>query len=179
MRKHLWRWEVKSLLLGLLLSAFCLTASADTITGKVVGVTDGDTVTVLDAQNTQHKIRLAGIDAPEKGQPFGSVSKESLSDLAYGQTVNIEWQKRDKYGRLVGKIIVGGEDANLEQVLRGLAWHYKEYAREQSPEDQSAYASAEESARSAKTGLWAETEPVPPWAWRKMKREVGKANQSN
>ncbi len=170
---------MKNLLLGILLSVSWLTASADILTGKVVGVTDGDTVTVLGAQNTQHKIRLAGIDAPEKAQPFGSVSKKSLSDLAYGQTVNVEWNKRDKYGRLVGKIIVGGEDANLEQVRRGLAWHYKEYAREQSTEDQSAYASAEDMARSSKSGLWAEPEPVPPWSWRKMKREVGKANQTN
>lgn len=92
---------------------------ADTIAGKVVGVTDGDTVTVLDATKTQHKIRLSGIDAPEKAQPFGQRSKENLSNFLFGKQVVVDAGKTDRYGRSVGKVFVGGVDANLEQVSAG------------------------------------------------------------
>jgi endonuclease YncB( thermonuclease family) len=139
---------------------------AGTITGKVVGVTDGDTITVLDASKTQHKIRLAGVDAPEKGQPFGKPSKEHLSDSVFGKQVEVISDKTDKYGRTVGKVLVNGKDANLEQIRAGLAWHYKEYAKEQSASDRDAYAFAESSARSSKAGLWSDPKPMPPWEWR-------------
>lgn len=147
-------------------------AQADTLVGEVVGLADGDTVTVLDAQKTQHKIRLAGIDAPEKGMPWGQKSKEALSDRVYRRIVTVEWHKQDRYGRLIGKILVDGQDANLAQVADGMAWHYKDYAQEQTPDDRARYAKAELDARSARRGLWAEPEPIPPWAWRKMKREA-------
>lgn len=147
-------------------------AQADTLVGEVVGLADGDTVTVLDALKTQHKIRLAGIDAPEKGMPWGQKSKEALSDRVYRRTVTVEWHKQDRYGRLIGKILVDGQDANLAQVADGMAWHYKEYAQEQTPDDRARYAQAELDARSARRGLWAEPDPIPPWAWRKMKREA-------
>ena len=100
---------------------------AATIEGRVVGVADGDTITVLDTGKVQHKIRLAGIDAPEKAQPYGQTSKRSLSDLVYGKTVTVDTDKTDRYGREVGKVLVDGVDTNLEQVRRGLAWHYKAY----------------------------------------------------
>lgn len=147
-------------------------AQADTLVGEVIGLADGDTVTVLDAQKTQHKIRLAGIDAPEKGMPWGQKSKEALSDRVFRRTVTVEWHKQDRYGRLIGKILVDGQDANLAQVEAGMAWHYKEYAQEQTPDDRSLYAQAELDARAARRGLWAEPDPIPPWAWRKMKREA-------
>lgn len=147
-------------------------AQAGTLVGEVVGLADGDTVTVLDARKTQHKIRLAGIDAPEKGMPWGQKSKEALSDRVYRRTVTVEWHKQDRYGRLIGKILVDGQDANLAQVADGMAWHYKEYAQEQAPDDRARYAQAELDARSARHGLWAESDPIPPWAWRKMKREA-------
>lgn len=156
----------------LFLTLFSLSAAADTLVGRVVGLADGDTVTVLDEQKTQHKIRLAGIDAPEKGQAYGNVSKQSLSDLVFDKTVSVDWHKVDRYGRKVGKILIDGLDTNLEQVKRGLSWHYKEYAKEQSSEDQARYADAETQARHDKRGLWNEAEPIPPWAWRKMKRET-------
>ena len=105
---------------GLLLAALACTAA--TIEGRVVA--DGDTITVLDDNKVQHKIRLAGIDAPEKKQPFGQRSKQSLSDLVFDKAVTVETNKRDKYRREVGKVLVGGVDANLEQVKRGMAWHY-------------------------------------------------------
>lgn len=150
---------------------FCLlvlsnAASGSTIEGRVIGVADGDTITVLDDAHTQHKIRLAGIDAPEKKQPFGQRSKESLSELVYSKTVTVETDKRDRYGREVGKVLVNGLDANLEQVKRGMAWHYKAYEREQSATDRQVYADAEKEASAARHGLWADGDPVPPWEFR-------------
>ena len=139
---------------------------ADTLVGKVINVADGDTITVLDEAHTQHKIRLTGIDAPEKRQAFGNVSKQSLADMVAGQSVAVEWVKVDRYGRKVGKVLLAGQDANLEQVKRGLAWHYKQYQREQSPADQQSYAAAEIEARSAKLGLWRDVAPVSPWDFR-------------
>lgn len=136
----------------------------------MISIADGDTVTVLDSANTQIKIRLMGIDAPEKKQAFGTRSKESLSALVFDKQVTVEFSKKDKYGRTVGKILVNGIDANLEQVKAGMAWHYKQYQREQSADDRATYAQAEEQARAAKTGLWADTDPTPPWDWRHAKK---------
>lgn len=149
---------------------FANTSAADTLHGRVVGVSDGDTVTVLDATNSQWKIRLMGIDAPEKKQAFGNKSKEHLSALVFNKQVAIECSKQDKYGRTVGKIMVDGVDANLEQVKAGLAWHYKQYQREQSPDDRTAYAQAEEQARAAKRGLWVDLDHTPPWDWRHQRK---------
>jgi endonuclease YncB( thermonuclease family) len=143
-----------------------LAAQAETVTGRVVSVADGDTITVLDATKTQHKIRLAGIDAPEKAQPFGQRSKESLSDLVFDQAVTAKTSKRDRYGRSVGTVLVDGLDANLEQIKRGMAWHYKAYEREHSPQERLTYAEAEEVARGARVGLWKDDQPVPPWDFR-------------
>lgn len=143
---------------------------ADTITGRVVGVLDGDTVDVLDADHSKHRIRLAGIDAPEKRQPFGARAKQQLSDLVYDQQVQVEWRKLDRYGRVIGKIEFKSADVNLEMIRRGLAWWYRQYAREQSPEDRSIYAEAEEGARKKRQGLWSDLEPVPPWEFRRDKR---------
>lgn len=140
---------------------------AATLTGTVVGVSDGDTITVLDATKVQHKIRLSGIDAPEKRQAFGNVSKESLSGMVFQRLVQVDYQKTDRYGRLVGKVLVNGADANLEQVKAGLAWHYKAYQKEQSPEDRLVYSRAEEGASGAQKGLWSGGQPVSPWEWRR------------
>jgi len=120
---------------GLILAlVFAIPAWAD-FTGEVVGVADGDTITVLDATKVQHKVRLTGIDAPEKKQPFGNRSKQSLSDMVFNKTVTVETDKRDRYGRELGKVLAGGQDANLEQVRAGMAWHYKAYERTQSATD--------------------------------------------
>jgi endonuclease YncB( thermonuclease family) len=156
------------ILIATLLSA--LPAFAETVNGRVVGIADGDTVTVLDASNTQWKIRLMGIDAPEKKMPFGQKSKEHLSDLVFDKQVSVEYSKRDKYGRTVGKVMVDGVDANLEQVKAGMAWHYKQYQKEQSPEERVSYADAEDRARAKGKGLWVDAEPMPPWDWRKEQK---------
>lgn len=159
---------------ALLLAAFALPAAATlTLEGRVVGVTDGDTVTLLDAGQRQHKIRLAGIDAPEKGQAFGHRSKQALSDLVFGQDVVVAYSKKDRYGRIVGKIEAGGRDVNLELVREGAAWVYREYLRELPEPDRQRYLDAEELARSDAAGLWRDADPAPPWAWRKARRESG------
>ena len=152
-----------------LLLALACDAHAETVTGRVVGVADGDTITVLDADNVQQKIRLAGIDAPEKKQAFGNRSKESLSDMVFDKTVNVETEKRDRYGRQIGKVLVDGLDVNLVQVERGMAWFYRQYQREQSPNDRRLYEAAEDAAKAGKRGLWRDTEPVPPWDFRHNK----------
>jgi len=160
---------MRKALVWLLLALAC-TANAETITGLVVGVADGDTITVLDADKVQHKIRLSGIDAPEKKQAFGNRSKESLSALAFDKTVNVETSKRDRHGRQIGKVLVNGQDVNLMQVERGMAWFYRQYQREQSPNDQRLYAKAEDAARADKRGLWRDADPLPPWEFRRSKR---------
>ena len=147
-----------------------LQAQAETLLGKVIHVQDGDSITVLDETHTQHKIRLSGIDAPERRQAFGNVAKESLAEQVAGQSVAVEWDKVDRYGRKVGKVLLGGLDSNLVQVKRGLAWHYKKYEREQSPADRQSYAVAEAEARAAKLGLWRDAEPTPPWEFRRKGR---------
>jgi endonuclease YncB( thermonuclease family) len=163
--------RVTSRYLLALAATLCLAPCwADIITGQVVGVADGDTITVLDGSFREHKIRLDGIDAPEKAQPFGQRSKQSLSDLVYGRTVEVDTYKSDRYGRQVGKVLIQGTDVNLEQVSRGLAWHYKAYAHEQTSDDQVKYAAAEGAARSARRGLWLDATPTPPWKWRKERR---------
>lgn len=127
---------------------------------------DGDTITVLVGGQDSVKVRLAGIDAPEKAQPFGSASKKHLSEKVFGQTVTVEWTKRDKYGRVIGRVVVDGKDVCLDQVRSGLAWHYKLYANEQTATQRTAYAAAEEQARHEKAGLWSQPNPVPPWEFR-------------
>lgn len=139
---------------------------ADSIIGKVVGVSDGDTVTVLDDQKVQHKIRLAGIDAPEKKQAFGQVSKDHLAKQVFAKTVTVDYTKVDKYGRLVGKILLDGQDVNIRQLQTGLAWHYKKYQAEQPPVDRVGYAKAEQIAMDRRLGLWSDKSPVAPWDFR-------------
>ena len=145
-------------------------AGSQTLTARVVRIADGDTVTVLDSTDTQHRIRLEGIDAPESHQAFGAQSKQSLSEMVFGRDVTVVYQKTDQYGRLVGKILLDGRDINLEQIKAGMAWHYKEYQREQTSEDRELYAAAEEEAHTARRGLWQDSDPVEPSAFRKEEK---------
>lgn len=143
-----------------------------TFTAKVVGVHDGDTITVLDSRNQQFKIRLAGIDAPELRQEFGQKSKYNLSGFIFGKNVLISFTKTDKYGRIVGKVSLNGVDVNLKQIEDGFAWHYKEYESEQSENDRKIYAEAEKRARVKEFGLWIQP-ALAPWEWRAKKSEGG------
>ena len=138
------------------------------IVGRVVSVTDGDTVVVLDREKAEHKVRLAGIDAPEKAQAYGARSKENLSRLAFNRTVQAHCSKRDRYGREVCKVMRDTLDVNLEQVKLGLAWWYREYANEQTAEDRAVYSQAEDEARAYRRGLWKDPSPIAPWAWRRQ-----------
>ncbi len=138
--------------------------------GQVVGIQDGDTVTVLDSAKQQHRIRIAGIDAPEKAQTFGAAAKENLARLAFGKQADVRCSKRDRYGREVCNVYVGARDVGLEQVRSGHAWWYREYAREQAPEDRKSYETAESEARGARRGLWHDAAPTPPWDWRRQAR---------
>jgi endonuclease YncB( thermonuclease family) len=134
--------------------------------GRVVGVDDGDTITVLDSSNQNHRIRIQGIDAPEKRQPFGTQSKQQLSQKVFDKLVVIQWSKHDRYGRIVGKVILNGRDVCLDQIKAGMAWHYKDYQDEQTPEDRQLYSDAEDAARFSRTGLWIDPNPTPPWDFR-------------
>jgi endonuclease YncB( thermonuclease family) len=150
------------------------------VTGKVVGVHDGDTAKVLDKDKKLYNFRFNGIDAPELKQDFGKKSKQHLSDLIFGKEVTVIFDKKDKYERFVGKIMVKGIDANLEQIKAGLAWHYKKYASEQSEADRKTYSDAEIQARDAKLGFWSMANITPAWDYRaaiKVAQEKEKANR--
>lgn len=143
-----------------------ITGAADTISGKVVSIADGDTLTVLDDARSERKVRLNGIDAPELGQAFGQVSKRNLGALVFGKLVRVEWRKIDRYGRLVGSVYVGETDANLEQLRAGMAWYFVKYESDVPAANRKPYAEAERDARTARRGLWADAKPVAPWDFR-------------
>lgn len=141
--------------------------------GTVVGVADGDTITVLDAEHQQYKIRFAFIDAPEKAQPFGQAAKKALSDKLYRQQVRVDVLERDKYGRNVGRVWLGEQDVNLGQVADGYAWHYQYYARKtQSRDEFQHYSAAEQQAREKRLGLWQDDSPTPPWSFRRARKST-------
>lgn len=142
--------------------------------GKVIKVSDGDTITVMDTAKEKYKIRLAGIDAPEKKQGFGQAARKELSGLVAGKEVCVSWHKKDKYGRLVGSVLVDDQLVNLHMVQSGYAWHYKRFANEQLEEEREVYSAAEETARLETIGLWSEPEPVAPWDWRDGVRSYAK-----
>lgn len=142
--------------------ALSFPAQAD-FTGNVVGVADGDTITVLDTDKVQHKVRLAEIDAPEKAQAFGNRSKQALSALVYGKAVLVVEQGQDRYKRTIGRVYQGDVDVSAEQVKQGMAWVYRKYSKDVS------LLPLEDEAKAAKRGLWADAKPVPPWEWRHSK----------
>lgn len=150
----------------LFLLFFAISSFAEELIGKVIKVSDGDTITVLDSNNQKHKIRLKGIDAPESQQVFGGISTQSLSELVYDKEVQVSWDKKDKYSRILGKVIVEGIDANYEQLIKGLAWYYKQYERDLNDADKQKYSRAEDLARNNKLGLWANSKSIPPWEFR-------------
>jgi endonuclease YncB( thermonuclease family) len=150
-----------------LILSFSALAHSETIHGRVVGISDGDTFTLLDASNTQFKIRLAAIDAPEKAQPFGQRGKQQLSDICYGKNASVKVVSMDRYGRTVGDIDCAGINANQAMIQSGLAWVYRKYDKGY----EHLYA-LEEEARNSRRGLWADSNPIAPWDWRKAKRDA-------
>ncbi|WP_237760775.1 thermonuclease family protein [Legionella rubrilucens] len=127
------------------------------MTGLVIKIADGDTLTILTKNHKQIKIRLTEIDAPEKSQPFGNKSKQSLAKLCFNKMAIVTTQKRDQYGRVLGRVSCNGIDANSEQVKLGMAWVYNQYVT-----DKSLYR-LQKYARSQKLGLWSDSKPIPPW----------------
>ena len=127
--------------------ALCLVISTSawghTIEGRIAGVHDGDTITLLNVDNRQHKVRLDGIDAPELGQPFGRASKQHLAELLFNREAVAECSKIDRYRREVCRVLVGGADAGLEQIRAGLAWFFRRYAKGLSPDRRQQYADTE------------------------------------
>lgn len=143
---------------------------AQTITGKVVKVTDGDTITILIAGHQQEKVRLAEIDAPETRQAFGKQAKAALATLIAGQVVKVQSDQRDRYGRILGHVRLGDCQVNRWLVEQGWAWQYRIYSRDPT------LARVEEEARADRRGLWADPNPMPPWEFRKAAKS--KAVQS-
>jgi micrococcal nuclease len=141
------------------LAAACAVPSSDSFTGRVVAVLDGDSLKVL-RDGAEVEVRLLGVDAPEGGQAFGSVSKRALSNLVFGRTVHVAVRELDRYGRSVARVTVEGTDVGLELVRGGFAWHYTRYL------DDAAYAAAQREAQSARRGLWQDPAPVAPWEYR-------------
>ena len=149
----------------LFLMALPILVYAEQFTGKVVGLSDGDTISVL-REGKAVKVRLHGVDTPEKAQAFGTQARKLTGDLVFQQTVTVVIRDTDRYGRVVGEVLLpDGRSLNQELVKAGMAWWYRQYA----PND-TTLAQLEAEARTAKHGLWADANPIPPWEWRKGQR---------
>lgn len=139
-------------------------SSPKRLTGKITHVSDGDTATIL-ANNKEVIIRLDGIDAPEGNQTKGEESTKKLRELIMDKEVAVLYSEQDKYGRTIGRIYVGEVWVNLEMIKSGYAWHYKQYSKDET------LAKAEEEARKEKIGIWADTNPMAPWEYRRLTRQ--------
>lgn len=153
----------KFLIVLLLLLSVQLTAK--TLKGKIVRVSDGDTVVLLDSNNVQHKVRLDGIDCPEKGQPFGTKATNFVKEITRNSgIVTVEWDKKDRYGRILGYLYVDSINVNKELLKNGLAWHYKHFNKDEE------LAKLEREAKDKKLNIWSNKNPIEPYQWRKGKR---------
>ncbi len=142
----------------------CFQAVAAPIHGNVVSIADGDSITVLTPAKQQIKVRLAEIDTPERRQPYGKRAKQALSTKIFGKDVEVVKVTTDRYKRLVGKVYLNGRYINAEMVADGVAWVYRKYSKD------ARLLRLEDEARLDRRGLWGGSDPVPPWAWRKDKR---------
>ena len=165
-------WLSINKLLTTLFFLLSLAVQADTLEGNVVKIADGDTLTLLTSTNEQVKIRLAGIDTPEKKQPFGNKAKQALANLAFQKQALVEVETKDRYGRTVGVVFVDGLNVNAELVKQGMAWVYRKYT-----DDKRLY-TLESEAKQAKRGLWLDENPIPPWEWRRGRRKLRQAPNS-
>ena len=167
------------LTLALLMAHTALAESATTpaLQGQIVRVSDGDTVT-LQSETGNLKIRLAGIDAPESRMPHGQEAKAHLAAMVLGKEVQAIVHKKDRYGRTIATLMLNTKDVNLAMLKAGMAWHYKQYEREQSKDQASAYSQSEQLARTQGVGLWQLEMPIPPWEWRHIRANATKNAQS-
>ena len=151
------------LLCSIVMLVLTFSASAD-ISGRVVRVLDGDTIEILESGNRLTRVRLAGIDAPEKSQPFGQRSRQALSSMVAQRTVTVTGGDTDRYGRLLGTVWLDAKDVNAEQIRKGLAWAYRYHGNPVKPD----YAALENEARCQATGLWSAPGQTEPWRWRNL-----------
>jgi endonuclease YncB( thermonuclease family) len=155
---------MKQLVLFLVCILFSTTCLAQKFTVKVVSISDGDTFTAINKDNLQLKIRVFGIDAPEKKQAFGNKSREFLSSLIFGKSITIDVQSKDGYGRYLAYVYSPeGKDVSLLMIHEGMAWHFTKY------DNNGVYEAAQTLAKKAKRGLWADPSPVAPWDFRSNK----------
>lgn len=145
--------------------------AATTYTAQVVRVMDGDSMVIRDDRGREIRVRLEGVDAPERYQPFATQSRASLRALTAGRILRIEPRRTDSYGRTVAKIFFRDRDLGLEQIRLGMAWHYRHYAKDQSPNDRLTYERTEREAKQTRLGLWQQKDPVPPWRFRQDTRQ--------
>ena len=148
------------LAVALLISSI-LYCDAAILKGKVIKVSDGDTIRLLTSDKQQHRIRLANIDAPESKQAYGNKSRENLANYIAKQYVTVDYNEKDKYGRIVGVVYLQNKNINLLQVQDGYAWYYKHFSNENK------YQKAEEEARKSKKGIWKDKNPIEPWNFRR------------
>ncbi len=134
--------------------------------GQVTAVLDGDTLELIDLNNQEFRVRLQGIDAPEKTQAYGPQAKALLTRITLNQTAHVIWNEKDKYGRIIGKVLIKENDICLEMIAAGLAWHFTRYEQSQSEDDRQLYKATEKKVREQRKGLWADINPQPPWKYR-------------
>ncbi len=161
---------IQTICFFLTVAAIPLPAAAQSIEGRVVGVSDGDSITLLTPGNRQLKVRLDGIDAPEDGQEFSAVSKRTLSSWIAGKTVTLKVSGTDRYQRTLGTILLEDQNVNLLMVRAGMAWHFKNYS------DDQALDAAEKAARAEQLGLWSGFRPIAPWDYRALKNKPQEAS---
>jgi endonuclease YncB( thermonuclease family) len=147
--------------------------SGKLLTGKVVGISDGDTFKLLIEGNKTVRVRLFGIDAPEKGQDFGTQARQELSNLVFSKPVDVVQKTKDRYGRVVAIVFIAGANVNEQLLRNGMVWHYTEY--DKNP----VWARFQEEAKQSRRGLWSQPNPTPPWQWRRERREVQEADVGN
>ncbi len=156
---------MRGVVLAFLLFFFACDPGTIDIAGEVVSVADGDTMTILTVSGERIKIRLEGIDAPERGQDYGTKARQYLNDLCYGKVVTVESRGEDQYGRTLGVVYLGDLNVNQEMVRNGLAWYYDYFVYDPKLD------SLEQSARRQKLNIWSVKNPIPPYQYRKEKRE--------
>jgi endonuclease YncB( thermonuclease family) len=158
-------------------ATYALVLDHVSIPGRITGIVEGDTVKVRILGKPQIKVRIAFIDAPEKGQAFDQRAKHAMSELVFGKDVILQPHTIDRSGRLVARVLVDGQDAGLELLKQGLCWVYEKSVGEASALVQARYRNAQEAAQAQKAGLWQDPDPVPPWEWRKDEKEHSRAVQ--
>lgn len=147
------------------LSLYTHSSAVETLKGKAVKISDGDTFTLLDNTNNQHKIRLTHIDTPEMGQAYSQKAKDALGALPKDKSITVKTSSKDRYGRVLGEVFANGLNVNQQMVAGGYAWHYKKYSKDQD------YAKLEKAAKAQRLGLWAGASPTPPWEHRSLKKQ--------